>query len=696
MASFDTLSSLLEKVQSSPYLSVVPAAPAVKGKLCLNMIVKNESRIIRRLIDSVTDIIDSYCICDTGSTDDTISIIREYMAEKGKMGEVYEEPFKNFGYNRTHALDRAAKWAEYALLLDADMRLSISPDFYVDKLTDDVYTILQRNGSLDYFNTRIVRTGIGIKCVSPTHEYYDIPGGKITSQLKSLVIEDIGDGGAKSDKFERDVRLLRQGLEEEPGNVRYMFYLANSLRDLSRHTEAIEWYKKRFNAGGWIEEVFYAAFELGNMYKIIGDMPNAIYWWMEAYNRHPIRAESLYEIIKYYREAGKQHIGQVFCDIARLIPYPKDDVLFIKSDVYNYLLDYEHSILAYYTKSPINHYKYLDLVGRNYNKINVLSNYAFYVKKLSTFDGVTTVDFSDEVERVVDGWEDPFISSSPCILPYQDGYLLNVRYVNYRILDNGSYYFRNPVQKIATLNKTYMLNKDLTVRSERWIDKVEREELRYQGIEDVKVFEHGSTLLFLGTIQHPVTGSLCIGHGTYELTGDCLHSTPFKSPQDRDCEKNWCYFHDSAGTLRIVYDWMPLSTGHIVNGELELLTSDRSVPAFFGDVRGSSNGVRVGSGRDSELWFLCHIANYTVPRTYYHLLVVLDGETLALKRHSILFKFNDESIEYALGLVVEEDRLLISYSRYDRTSAVMIVPRSVMDAELFPISAATTTTVTAA
>jgi hypothetical protein len=355
-------------------------------------------------------------------------------------------------------------------------------------------------------------------------------------------------------------------------------------------------------------------------------------------------------------------------------------VLFIKSDVYNYLLEYEHSILAYYTKSPINHYKYLDLVGRNYNKINVLSNYAFYVKKLSTFDGVTTIDFSDEVERVVDGWEDPFISSSPCILPYQDGYLLNVRYVNYRILDNGSYYFRNPVQKIATLNKTYMLNKDLTVRSERWIDKVEREELRYQGIEDVKVFEHGSTLLFLGTIQHPVTGSLCIGHGTYELTGDCLHSTPFKSPQDRDCEKNWCYFHDSADDLRIVYDWMPLTTGRIANGELELLTSDRSVPAFFSDVRGSSNGFRVGG----ELWFLCHIANYTVPRTYYHLLVVLDGTTLALKRHSILFKFNDESIEYALGLVVETDRLLISYSRYDRTSAVMIVPRSVVEKELFP------------
>ena len=36
-------------------------------KLCLNMIVKNESKIITRLFDSIVDLIDCYCICDTGS-----------------------------------------------------------------------------------------------------------------------------------------------------------------------------------------------------------------------------------------------------------------------------------------------------------------------------------------------------------------------------------------------------------------------------------------------------------------------------------------------------------------------------------------------------------------------------------------------------------------------------------------------------
>ena len=117
MDSLDNLNSLLQKVQGGPYLSIEQTTNvANKGTLCLNMIVKNESRIIERLMESVVGIIDSYCICDTGSTDDTIQIIRNYMSAHGKLGEVYEEPFKNFGYNRTHALERAARWATYPIL----------------------------------------------------------------------------------------------------------------------------------------------------------------------------------------------------------------------------------------------------------------------------------------------------------------------------------------------------------------------------------------------------------------------------------------------------------------------------------------------------------------------------------------------------------------------------------------------------
>ena len=84
-------------------ITELPTEKTTKGKLCLNMIVKNESRIIKRLLESVINIIDSYCISDTGSTDDTIQIIQEYMKAAGKPGEVYSEPFQTFGYKRTHA-----------------------------------------------------------------------------------------------------------------------------------------------------------------------------------------------------------------------------------------------------------------------------------------------------------------------------------------------------------------------------------------------------------------------------------------------------------------------------------------------------------------------------------------------------------------------------------------------------------------
>ena len=73
----------------------------VEPTICLNMIVKNESKIITRLFDSVLPIIDSYCICDTGSTDNTKDIITKYFNEKNITGKIIDRPFKNFGYNRT-------------------------------------------------------------------------------------------------------------------------------------------------------------------------------------------------------------------------------------------------------------------------------------------------------------------------------------------------------------------------------------------------------------------------------------------------------------------------------------------------------------------------------------------------------------------------------------------------------------------
>ena len=94
-------------------------------KICLNMIVKNESKIIKRCLESVLPFIDTWCIVDTGSTDGTQDIIKEFL--KDIPGILHEKPWINFGHNRNEALELARSWGDFILLTDADMVL-------VDKL----------------------------------------------------------------------------------------------------------------------------------------------------------------------------------------------------------------------------------------------------------------------------------------------------------------------------------------------------------------------------------------------------------------------------------------------------------------------------------------------------------------------------------------------------------------------------------
>ena len=122
--------------------------------LCLNMIVKNESKIIKRLFDSVVSIIDTYCICDTGSTDNTIEIISKYFENKGIPGKIVIKPFVNFAYNRTFALNEANGMSDYVLLLDADMTIKVNKFSKTDLLKADSFNILQGNDSFYYQNMR--------------------------------------------------------------------------------------------------------------------------------------------------------------------------------------------------------------------------------------------------------------------------------------------------------------------------------------------------------------------------------------------------------------------------------------------------------------------------------------------------------------------------------------------------------------
>ena len=89
-----------------------------KQSICLNMIVKNESRII---VDTLTKLLnkikwDYWVICDTGSTDNTRELITEFFEKQNIPGELFCDEWKDFGHNRTEALKKAFDKTDYVLV----------------------------------------------------------------------------------------------------------------------------------------------------------------------------------------------------------------------------------------------------------------------------------------------------------------------------------------------------------------------------------------------------------------------------------------------------------------------------------------------------------------------------------------------------------------------------------------------------
>jgi glycosyltransferase involved in cell wall biosynthesis len=288
---------------------VTSAMPKNPGPtLCLNMIVKNESRILTRLFDAVVDIIDCYCICDTGSTDNTPALIKEYFLAKGIPGKVVHEPFKNFAHNRNVALWACKGMSDYVLLLDADMILKVSEKFDKKILSQDYYYIFQGNEIFYYQNVRIVKNNGLYAYVGVTHEYMNTPagsrGGKVFDK-KIIFIHDIGDGGAKSDKFKRDITLLEKGLEEEPNNTRYYYYLGNSYRDYGDDDKALTTYIKQLTLNSWVQEKFCACISIGNIYQKKGELVNAAKYWLKASEYDNERIEGVVKAAEHYRMTGE-------------------------------------------------------------------------------------------------------------------------------------------------------------------------------------------------------------------------------------------------------------------------------------------------------------------------------------------------------------------------------------------------------
>jgi hypothetical protein len=336
--------------------------PRPTTKICLNMIVKNEEKVLPRLFRSLKDFVDYYVIVDTGSTDDTIALIQREMSGYGIPGEVHERPWVNFGVNRQQALELAisADKADWLLFIDADEELGVSDPTFYEKLEPGVsYNLEKHHGGTRYAVPHLINVrGSSFRWEGPVHNYLVVTEGpKKRKTRKDVWIIYHHGQGAKShgltqeEKFLRDARILEEDLVNRPGNPRSQFYLGQSYRDAGHLERAIVEYKKRvLLETGWAEERFIAQLEVGRIVaKLERSEDVVLAELLSAYNMRPTRAEPLFELAKYFRLRKVYGMATLFAKAGVGTRRP-DDSLFVAEHVYEWRLLDELAVASHWVK----------------------------------------------------------------------------------------------------------------------------------------------------------------------------------------------------------------------------------------------------------------------------------------------------------------------------------------------------------
>lgn len=313
------------------------------------MIVRDEASVIGRCLSSVAPFIDYWVIVDTGSKDQTPDLVKKSLS--GIPGELHHRHWKNFGYNRTEALNLAKDKADYLLFIDADEQLVAEQDAAWPELSGPAYSLEARLGELSYDRLSLVSTSYPWRWEGVLHEYPTFGEPVAQPRIPEIWINVSTDGARSKDplKYRKDAERLIAALKDEPANERYVFYLAQSYRDCGELAFSLRYYKQRAGMGGWDEEVWYSLYQCARLSELLGKPHEEILSaYLLAYETRPTRAEPLVSLAAYFRSRSEWNLGYLIAQQAIQTPVPADR-LFVDIWSYRWKAADELALAAYYT-----------------------------------------------------------------------------------------------------------------------------------------------------------------------------------------------------------------------------------------------------------------------------------------------------------------------------------------------------------
>lgn len=350
------------------------------GKLALNFICKDESHVIETMLNSAKDVVDLIVANDTGSTDGTQQIIKNFGEKHGIPTYVFERPFDDFEKSRNHAMQKLKEvvnelgWDPnkvHGFWFDCDEQLITDPGFRKEQFTKDLYMINTYIGNMKYTRNTFFKVSKPFRWYGPVHEFIVCDEQNITSGLAENIKVDVKMTGNSwqgdiSKKYISHAHKLETYIANDRQDPRWIFYTAQSYHDSAsmkdnkeeneeRLRRSLKYYRERVSRNdGYPEEIFYSQYRIGTIMRILEDPWNLTHQeLLKAYSIDPLRAESIKVIIDYYLQMNEWHMAYMYTKFAKMNfhmknPYPQR-LLFVDEATYVWKIAEAHSAACFYT-----------------------------------------------------------------------------------------------------------------------------------------------------------------------------------------------------------------------------------------------------------------------------------------------------------------------------------------------------------
>lgn len=281
-----------------------------KETIQLLLMVKNGQELITSCLESYLGQVDRYVVLDTGSTDNTISLVKIFGFKNNQYVEIFTQQFMGFSDSRNSLIEIATnplystnkKQYDWSIMIDDSYHLHGSlRDSLIPRFDKELYSVRIRNDNdpVFYMSSRIFRTNylVNEPKIRYVGELHETPNFAPQGYFADFYLVDVSCESHKKRTFQRnigDLKILKN--KEDPSSL---YYTAMTKFNLYRNgigssREVFDALLRRGFVQGDPEERMFTIITMGSLCQESRLIEKAVEFYLLAAKTFPQRLAECY------------------------------------------------------------------------------------------------------------------------------------------------------------------------------------------------------------------------------------------------------------------------------------------------------------------------------------------------------------------------------------------------------------------